>query len=273
MRIKPRSLAIFVAVMTLKGVAEACGPCEYEDGILKICMPKGDCIIPPALVPPNPLTVIVTVADAIKSGNVSELKRTVGEVVMSSTAVCGFGCKYVTTTILPNATPEQLHSIAGEGFLTYLASGDPILVAIDVGANVAQAQKVGAPRTAPPVAASGAAPKPTPKRGTKKYTATAKCMSKWKGKNTVYAFWTDPAAFVGTDGSNHQFPTIDLLPGDILTVTSPKCPGFVDTASGGVSLETATFKYAKVDSQPGPAERLKWIIVGTMQPSHKAQSQ
>jgi hypothetical protein len=70
--------------------------------------------------------------------------------------------------MLPNISDGQVDKAVGEGFLTYVGTGDPVLVAIDVAHNLATAEPVGGGDASPPFAS------PTPNQSRAKQTYTAK---------------------------------------------------------------------------------------------------
>jgi hypothetical protein len=246
-------LVAVVAAVSFVGVvhpALACGPCEYEDGLLKICMPKGGCLLPK-----NPLQDIPKVIDALKSGDPKKMSEAVGGVLTNSPGC--IGCTYVAGKIAPTLGADQINYIVGEGFLTFLATDDPVLVVIDVTTNLATQLSLKHQGDAVP------APPPPPARGHKTYSVEVDCIVQQKGKTTYAGSKKAPVLTDKSSGKVFTFPEVDLLDGDGLAVTAVReCKELNDPAKGSVALKSSTFSFEYSKVVPGGASLLKYWLVG-----------
>lgn len=255
-----KSLGIVSALtmfLALPRVSEACGPCEYEDGLTHVCLPKAGCIIEQF----NPITQaqkVLTLAQAIATDNTEAVKIGIGDLLINSPSC--LTCASIAHNVLPNLSDQQIYSMVGEGFLVYLATGDPALVLIDVAANLATRQNVRAPQPTLPVPVDSK-PKPN-KRKAKSYETEAECLIQKKGDPNIYAAWKAPATFAAADGSKHLFPEVDLKPGDTLSVKAPLCPTWVDPSNGQESLTAARFRFDGINHLTGGSDAIKWFVFG-----------
>jgi hypothetical protein len=235
-----------------------CGPCEYRDGLTGQCLPKGGCIVE-QLNPVTQVQKVITLATAVASGDTAAIKQSLGNVLITSPNC--LGCQSVVHNVLPNLSDVQINAAVGEGFLVYLATGDPVLVTIDAATNIASQQNVRNQQPQLPDPSRSSATK----RATRSYSATATCLVKKKGDSYVYAAWKAPAIFTGAGGTKFQYPDIDLLAGDILTITAPICPSWNDSKQGQESITSAKFKFEAVSSLTGKPEAIKWFAYGRNQ--------
>lgn len=249
-----RSFVAMVIAYSLTPLAQACGPCEYSDS-LGICWPYDKCVIDQV----NPVTQakkVVKLAQAIASGSSSDITQSLGDVLISSPNC--LGCRSVAHTVLPAMTDAQINEAIGRGFLVYVGTGDPVLVAIDVASNLATEQKVKKKPAALPAPAADA-PK---ERKPKTYSAKAECLIQYKDQPTIYAAWKEPASFTGEDGKDYTYPNIDLLEGDTLKISAPVCPTWHRPSLGQESITSAKFKFEAVSPLAGKPETIKWFVYG-----------
>lgn len=250
----------FLAAILLSSTASlawSCGECEYEDD-LGICWTKGGCIIKQL----NPIPQIgkaVTLAVAIVQGDGDKIKATLGDVLINSPGC--IGCLALAHNVLPNLTDDQIKSVVGQGFLTFMVTGDPILVTIDVATNIATQQGIKPKKPELPLATQ---PIATP-RNPKVYTLLGICMIQKAGDPNIYAAWRGPAAFIDPAGVSHIHPDVDLATGDTLIITAPPCPQMDDGNHGQKSIESATLTFDSVSSLAGTPETLKWWVYGPKQ--------
>jgi hypothetical protein len=239
-------------------IAYACGQCGYSDS-LGICWPYDKCVIPKVLNQLNPVTqaqAVLGIGAAVVTGDPKKVTQAVGNALVQSPNF--LGCMSVAHAILPNLTDAQINQAIGDGFLTFVATGDPVLVTVDVATNIASQQPVKADDTPTPPAAPSA---PPAHRKQKTYTATAQCLIEYKD-GTVYGAWRDPATFTDTSGHPHVFPAVDLLKDDIVTLTAPICASWSSPSTGQVSVTSATLKFVRVNPLTGDAKTIKWFIYG-----------
>lgn len=234
--------------------AYACGPCEYQDDI-GICWPYDKCVSDQV----NPVEQgkkILTLGQAIASGKGPEIRKSLGNVLISSPNC--LGCRSLAHTALPDMTDEQVNEVIGRGFLVYVGTGDPVLVAIDALTNLATEQKV---KKKPATLPSPVADTPK-KRKPKTYSANAECLIQYKDQPTIYAAWKEPATFMDEDGKTYTYPNIDLLEGDTLKISAPVCPTWHRPSSGQESITASTFKFEAVSPLTGKPETIKWFVYG-----------
>lgn len=241
--------------------AFACGPCEYSDS-LGICWPYDKCVIPKVANQLNPITSVknaISVAVAVASGDPKQITQAVGNSLIQSPAC--LGCASVAHTLLPNLSDAQINEAVGTGFLTFIGTGDPVLVTLSVATNIATQQPVKQPATAQTPGPSGRNPAIHASRTTQTYVAKAECLVTYKD-GTAYAVWRDPATFTDTKGESHLYPTVDLVKNDIVTLTAPICPAWNNPTTGQLSVTSVSLKFEAVNSLTGDAKTLKWFVYG-----------
>ncbi|MBX4952108.1 MULTISPECIES: hypothetical protein [Rhizobium] len=227
-------------------MAKACGRCEYKDSF-GICMPYDKCVIP-QIIQSTPVVVGIKVAQALATGDEKKIRESIGSAVINSGCPL---CISVAHTVLPNLSDQQINSIAGEGVLVWMATGDPVVVAIDVGTNIANAQTVKGPEQDPGAAQA----QPVPGRHPPTYTATAECLSRNDLARYV-AGWKGPPEFIDEAGNKSTFPNVDLRPGDTVVVTAPPCQKWEGSiAKAAINFETTTYI-------AGKPEQIKFFIYG-----------
>ena len=244
---------VFLTAIVATTPASACGECEYEDGFLKICLPKASCIIP------NPVKTIPTVIEAIASGDPKKIAEAVGATYLQSTGC--IGCNYAAQKVFPQLSESQINLIAGEGLLTFLVTGEPVLVIVDMAQNTARQISLAAPP-----ANGGPIPPPPPARGVKQYTAGAECII-IRGKE-IYAGWKTPPVMIDTaTGAQLTFPDVDLRKGDIVNVTSRLCSEWDNPETGQTSVSQISFIYDRnqVITEPN-ANLIKYFLFGNERP-------
>jgi hypothetical protein len=249
-------ILIFIFGVTISGSVYA-DDCTYKDNF-GIPMRKGGCIVGDigrTLDPRRQTTAILSVADALAGGDVREIKRSIGSVLVNS-PTC-WACKTLTDTLLPNMSKAQIEEAAGSGFLTFLLTDSPVLVVIDASTNIATRQSIReeAGVIPPPTAAGIGNRKP------RVFSARPNCIVRYRD-GTIYAGWKTSGAFSDAR-ETRVFPDVDLLPGDTVKVTAPICNQWNFPSKGQTSLTRATIKFDKVSSLSGAPKVVKWFIYGT----------
>lgn len=247
----PMLAALFLVLSHEHAASKKCGPCEYKDSF-GLCLPKGGCVIQ-QLNPVEQTKRAVKVIDAISRGNPKEVASALGAALIDSPGC--LACRSVAHNILPNLTDEQINGVAGRGFLTYLATGDPVLVVIDVAANIARQSSI-KPTSPPPNLTA----RPQ-NRQQKNYAAHADCMSVMPdGK--VYAGWKESPSLTAEDKKPFRYPEVDLFPGDIIEITAPLCASWDDKTTNVRALRSARLRYEGPSTVPGSKDAIKWFLIG-----------
>lgn len=253
---KSAALLAIVLGFAAQGTA-ACGKCEYKEKWTRVCLPKIGCSHE-QLDPINPVEQakkLITLATAVASGDMGQIKASLGNVLMNSSNC--LTCPMIAHTVLPNLTDEQINSIVGEGALVFAATQDPVLVTLDVANNVAREQKIAKARSTPPI------PVNEPKsRQAQEYFAQAKCLIFHDSDEMAYAAWTAPAIFRDNNNGEYQFPNVDLLPGDTINITAPLCPAWDNPNAGTYAITSVSLTFEAVSSLTGDEKTLKWIVAG-----------
>lgn len=251
MRLFTYTLAAFAVTTSMffpeLRTANACGRCEYRDS-LGLCLPYDRCVIP-QVIQSIPTVQALKVVDAIITGDERKIRESIGSAVINSGCPL---CTSVAHTILPNLSDQQINSIAGDGVLVWLATGDPVIVAIDLGTNIANAQSVRGPEEGPGATTQA---QPVPGRHPPTYTATAECLSRNDLAKYV-AGWKSPPEFTDEAGNKGTFPDVDLRPGDTVVVTAPPCQKWEG------SIATAAINFEATTYIAGKPEQIKFFIYG-----------
>jgi hypothetical protein len=247
------ALSLGLMILGLGRAAVACGPCEYKDS-LGLCLPKGGCLVPNL---GDVIAAPLSLAAAVASGNPENVKVALGNALVNSPGC--IGCNYVATKIAPNLSDEQRKSIIGRGFLTFLATGSPVLVVIDVATNLSTQHPLSSDES-PPVA-----PVP-PSRGTRTYSGNASCIIQ-KGTQ-IYGAWVDaPVLKDDASGQTATYPVVDLLAGDTLVLNAPVCSEQDDASTGQHAIASANLRYERSSTTPGGPTQLKYFLYGSQAPS------
>lgn len=201
----------------------------------------------------DPIPHATNLAQGIVTGNQAQAREGLGGLLLNSPGC--LGCAQIAQQVVPQLSPQQINRIAGTGFLTFLATGEPVLVLVSVSTAVATELRLGAPQPSPP----GPPASPTP-RPPQTYTATATCMVERNGE--VWAGWSGAAVLTNSAQLSFTYPSVSLVAGDTLVVTSPDC-GWTDPSTSQVTLLQATFRYTRVQSTPNEQpEAIKLFLVG-----------
>ncbi len=243
------SLCIFVPNLSY---AKDCGPCYYKDAFGK-CLKKGGCIVK-NLNPVEQGKRILSVAKAIKTGDAAAIRESLGDLLINSPN-CST-CSTIARNIAPKLSEQQIKQAVGEGFLVFLATGDPVLVVVDVANNVVSQQSIKNSDTAP------APPQqPGTNREAKIYSGVAECIVEYKN-GYMYAGWKNPPQLIGSDGKRFTVPEIDLRDGDVINLTARSCDGMNNEATGQKSIPTASIKYVDQKTLNGDSNVIKWWLHG-----------
>lgn len=251
-------LIIVICATLASFSAFACGDCYYRDD-LGFCQPYDKCIVPVVIDTAKEQTQkVINLAEALSKGDTKLINQATGDLLLSSTGC--LGCKQVAEKILPELTPEQINGIVGRGFFVFVATDDPVLVTLDTINNIAHEQRI---RTKIPPETIISSRTSVPKiRKPKSFTAIAECIMKDSASGNIYAAWKEPATIYGTGGVKFKYPALDLLSGDSINVTAPKCADWDKPKQGQISLTSARFKFEAVSSLTGEPEVIKWFMYG-----------
>jgi hypothetical protein len=243
-------IVISLLIICSSRAALACSDSDYKDKLTGLCLPKASSVLP------NPVNSIPSILVAVTTGDPAKIAEAVGSVYLNSGACTG--CTYAAQKIFPKLSKEQVNLIAGEGFLTFVGTGDPVITFVDVATNTAHQASLAddSSQGGPSV------PRVVP-RGPKQYSATADCIL---GRaNEVYAGWKDaPVLTDVATGTPSTFPNVDLLEGDAIAVKSRLCDEWNDASTGQTAKAQASLVYKrnKLVTQPNP-NLIKFFLIGT----------
>jgi hypothetical protein len=213
--------------------------------------------------PLNPVTQVrnvISVAQAVASGNAKQIKSSLGKALLNS-PTCLL-CTSMAQTVLPKMTDEQVAQAVGEGFLVFVTTGDPYLVAVDAAKNILVQQPIEQDDNS---RMPSQFKQPLQSRPAATFIAQAECVVEYKKNNEdrILAAWTDAPYLTAPDGSKHQYPNVDLQVGDTVTITSPLCPEWNAPDGSAKSVAQAKLVLKEVTTLAGAAKTKKWFLLGT----------
>lgn len=236
--------------------------CTYKDDF-GITETKSGCIgntIVQQLNPVNQVPAILGIVAAVGTGDVSKIKASVGNALITS-PMC-LGCTVVANTIVPNMSRSDLNLAIGTGFFVFLDIFGPTLVTVDQTTNTATQQTIVANNSLPQFPLQGEP------RKTNVLSARAECIVQY-GDGSIYAGWKNPAAFSDRTGTK-VFPNVSLVRGDIVSLTAPLCGQWNMPSKGQRSVTAATVVFDAVSSLSGDPSVVKWFIYGKISAKKKS---
>jgi hypothetical protein len=230
--------------------------------------------IKPAVIP-NPLLGAknaINLANAIASGNSTQVKVVLGETLLNSPGC--LACTKLAHDVLPNLSTDQINKLAGEGILAYISAGTdlgdvsdlsdaaPVLDMLDSspsegpdasrgsGKMIEQHLAGGPLLPIPPVSPGGRLPQT--------YSGQPACILETKGK--VWAGWSEDAVL--QDGAGpHPFPHIDLVSGDTLKLTARECTEWNNPGTESKAVATVNMIFDNQTSVAETAEGMIWFYL------------
>ena len=202
----------------------------------------------------NPATQagrIIALGQAIISGDRDRMVKALGDTVINSPGC--IGCSVLTTTVINNLSKDQINKIVGEGYLTFIITGNPVLVFIDVGTNILKESQV-----TPPAQNPFSQPPSEIKR---QYSGNADCILKEINSNRIMAGWKSAPVLTGKDGDAYTYPLIALNEGDTLILHAPICSQLNNNVQTSVGEIIMKYKYS--NTFPGKqADDFKVVFSG-----------
>jgi len=177
--------------------------------------------------------------------------KALGDVVHNSPAC--IGCTVLTSSVLENLSKDQINKIVGEGFLTFVGTGNPVLVFIDVATNVIKESQA-----SPPAKNPFSPPSSEIKR---KYSGSADCILKEKNGNRIMAGWKNAPILTGEDGVAYKYPLIALNEGDTIKLNAAICSQLNNNNQTAIGNVTITYKYSNTFPGVG-ADEFKVVFNG-----------
>lgn len=239
--------ALLIALVPNSAWAKKCGEGYYKDKVLG-CVPKGRTFVK-ELDPRTQADRVKALGKAITSGNSQDVERALGG-ILTGGSFCG-ACKTYAANIFPDIPQENIDQIVGRGAMVWAATGYPEFIVIDIVKNTASAAPL-----APEEDETLLSPS---KRAPKSFVATADCLGK-TDKGELYAAWSSNP-ILKSGPTSFTFPTVDLAVGDLIELTAPICPAFMDK-SRGRSIDTASMQFERSKAIPGSEKSLKWFLIG-----------
>jgi hypothetical protein len=193
---------------------------------------------------------VIALGDAILSGDRDRMASALGDAVLNAPGC--IGCSALTTTVLQKLSKDQINKIVGEGFLTFVATGNPTLVVIDVAQKIIRESQITPPAENP----FGKQPPPV----SRKYTGKANCIMQEKNGDGVMAAWISNPELTGEDGAVYKYPTLEISLGDNVKLTAPLCTQYNN--NNQTSITSVNLKYKYSNTIPGGEQQIKYIFYG-----------
>ena len=169
----------------------------------------------------------LNLTDALINGNDKAISQSLGDVLINSPGC--LGCPGLAHEIAPGLSKAQINEIVGDGAITFYSTGDPVLVALDVGQKLVTEK----PIANMPIAQSQS-PGPRP---AVTYSVQANCIV--GHQKLIVATLPANAVFKSTEALT-AFPWVDVRADDTIFLTARSdCPFISDQ-------ETRTFSYTGV---------------------------
>lgn len=248
MRLRLSSIVVAAIYTCIASAAISCPDGYYKEGFTGVCLPKGR-TVEKELNPETHVKKVLTLAEAIATGNSDEQEKALGA-LLTSAPTCG-GCMTYKANIAPDIPDAMFHQIVGRGAIVWAGTGSPELVVIDMISNLPKPTSL-----APSDEDSQAIPVG---RVARVFSAKADCLGR-SNDGEIFAAWKDAPALVSSEGS-FVFPAVDLLPGDAINVTAPICETFIEKGKGE-SIASGTFIFQRSRTSAGAPEALKWFLIG-----------
>jgi hypothetical protein len=241
----PRQLAVGIALFLMVGllgpanVAVACPP-HQSRGALGWCYPEIG-------------GVVGQTTEALKHGDINTFAKGIGDIALT------FGCPpcaIVGQVALSKQDRALISTVAGRGLILYSVGVPPVFIVADA------ANTVSAARLAPPPQPVIAPQSPAPQRGHKTYKVITQAACLVAGDDgRISAGWVSAPTLVDvSNGIPSTFPDVDLVEGDIISVTAEPCTE--SDVKGNAAATSGTFTYSYANTIPGPATRMKFFLSG-----------
>jgi hypothetical protein len=197
----------------------------------------------------------VTFAEAVASGDPHKVQSALGAIVLNSPSC--LGCTQLAQAATHLST-DQINTLAGEGTLTFLTTGDPVLVIVDTTAGVAAEMHMSKTEAAalPSSGQSNNAP-----RSPLSYNANPDCVIEYKDQ--VWAGWKDSPVLSDLSGKNFTFPRVNLSPGDLIHLHARQCSEMDNPSTGVHAVADAVLSYQTDNIVPvEKASTIVYFLVG-----------
>lgn len=192
------------------------------------------------------------IIEAVKSGNLDKLKKSIGDLVLATNPMMN-GAEKVVHAALPHIPEEDLSKVIGTGFLAFATTGGSgILTVISAAEEFFQIYKV-EPGPDGPVAPAGPTPRPK-----KKLRVHATQLTQWNkpdGTTELWAGFRRNPVFVDDKGKRKTWPRLDIREGDEVDITARMSPIKKVEGASSFSVESAKATYLKpANDTPGPGQ-------------------
>jgi len=196
--------------------------------------------------------VVGQTAEGAKHGDWDTFSKGIGDIAITTTCPA---CAVLGQAVLSRQDRAAVSTIAGRGLILYSIGLPPSLVFVDAGVKAI-------PLTAPQQPVSTPAPEAAPSRAKKTYkVATQAACVVVAGDGRLSAGWLSaPALIDASTGTASTFPAVDLMDGDIISVTAEPCAEA--DIKGNKALTFGTFSYEYSNMLPSQGPRMKYFLSG-----------
>lgn len=238
---------------------QACPEGQYEQCVFGacVCLPTSGTVIKQVGQTLNPTPNILETVQGAVNGNIQELSKGIGGLLIKSNCP---SCDVLGQNIMDEQSKKTVEEVVGRGFLLFVGGqGDnPVLIVADPATSSVRKLLLKPPEQHLPLSKAPSPSAAKVKRGRKTYSVN-EALCAVSQKSTLTAGWLDPPVLTES-GTAHTYPTVDLLPGDILVgSSSAECT----KVPKGQSIEKQ-FKivYDFPSTQPGTPTSMKYFLIG-----------